>query len=200
MPTSSNLEVVKPLQIPWIYRLWNCYLEPLSCVFAIVIPIIDRAGFLSVFIPSTAFRADFGLDSNSAIASNNIDNPIVSLLLYETFCLYAVFIVMEVGLMRWASTTTMLNAVPEARMVIARWIMLANLASDIFYLTANWMVYSSDTAARFDGITLFFSPWLWGRNEWINLGMTWMPLVQRVCFLAGIGLDDNITPTKVRSE
>ena len=114
MPPSVDLEVIKPLRLPWFYRLWNCYLEPLSCVLAIVFSSIDRAGFLSVFTPSTAFRADFGLDSNSAIASNNINNPIVSLLLYETYCLYAVFIVIEFGLMRWASTTTMLNAVPRS--------------------------------------------------------------------------------------
>jgi len=35
---------------------------------------------------------------------------------------------------------------------------------------------------------LFWNPLLWGKNEWMCVGPTWVALVQRVCFLMGVGV------------
>lgn len=69
--------------------------------------------------------------------------------------------------------------------------MLAGFVSDVFYLGASWRLYHMVGAER-----LFWLPWLWGKNEWTTLAASWVPFLQRIAFLAGIGIKESRVTNK----
>lgn len=61
-------------------------------------------------------------------------------------------------------------------------VQLGVFVSDNFYIGASWKMYNICGSDE-----LFWKPWLWCTREWMNLGMTWLPLFLRIAFLTGLG-------------
>ena len=169
--------------MPLPYIIWNQYLEPLASLGGIVFGLYDPVGFLTTFTPSIISPSAFGL-SNSGQPLPAISQ----LLLTQTFSLYATFIVIEFCLLRWATYTPLLNNLPEVRMRIWKGVIWTSFASDLFYLYASWVMYTSPEAGPM-GMELFMKPWLWEKNEWTVLAASWVPFLFRISFLAGVGLN-----------
>ena len=198
-PDSPSSETTTTLSyhIPQIYILWTRYLEPLSALGAIIAALLSPAQFVSVFLPSTVPPSTFGVHPEPSIFSSASTplTPLAHLLLFQTLSLYALFVVIEFALLHWTFTTSTLNAVPQARYRIFALVQWANFASDIFYVAANVWTYGSADAGP-AAWRLFCDPRLWKRNEWLNLGGTWIPLLLRVGFLAGLGVRAPKTKTE----
>ncbi|KAF8436412.1 hypothetical protein BGX38DRAFT_1333041 [Terfezia claveryi] len=162
--------------IPLPYLIWNHYLEPLSALCGIFITLYSPHCFLQFFTPTTSLGSQLTLSTEPL-------PPLEQLLLTQTLSLYALFVVLEGVLLNWVFTTPKLHSLPEVRMQIFTLVMWACLASDGFYMMSLWGMWRGQGAEE-----LFWSPWLWGRNEWLTLGASWVPFVQRVCFLMGVGV------------
>lgn len=160
-------------RLPWPYVIWNFYAEPISAFGALCLALCDPLRLLAIFTPT------YTPNDNCPVPTTL--SPHASLLLYQTCSLYALFVVLESGLSRWTVNTSKIDR--PTKMQILRLLQLGVLSSDVFYIGASWKLYSMCGADE-----LFWKPWLWYTREWMNLGMTWLPLFQRVAFLMGVGL------------
>ncbi|KAF8419029.1 hypothetical protein EV426DRAFT_303367 [Tirmania nivea] len=161
--------------IPIPYLIWNLYLEPLSALGGILAALYSPNSFLLLFTPTNSNNLELQLTGPLP--------PLEQLLLTQTLSLYALFVVLEAVLLHWVFYTPKLRSHAGIRVQIFTLVMWACLASDGFYMLSLWNMWRGQGAER-----LFWSPWLWGKNEWLTLAMTWVPLVQRVCFLMGVGV------------
>ena len=61
-----------------------------------------------------------------------------------------------------------------------RLVLSAHLLSDVAY---SYAVYQDMGTAR------FLSPWVWSKVDWLTLGTTIPPMVLKIAFLLGVGVD-----------
>ena len=174
--------------IPFEYRLWTLYIEPLSALGGTILGLTDPIGLSRVFIPSTISPSSpspslFPELAYSATTSSPSLPPLTQTYLTQSLSLYTLFVILEGVLLRWATYTPLLSSSPEARMQIWTIIMVGMVGSDAFYLLSSWQMYTTVGA-----VDVFWLPWRWGSNEWMNLSLSWVALFHRVAFLAGFGL------------
>lgn len=177
--------------IPLEYRIWTLWVEPLSTVGGIILGLADPIGLSRVFIPSTVSSSSPSpaLFPELAYSTTTFPPslpPLTQTYLTQSLSLYTLFVVLEGVLLRWATYSPLLSSSPEARMRIWTIVMVGMLGSDFFYLLSSWRMYTTIGAME-----VFWMPWKWGTNEWLNLIASWLALFHRVAFLAGVGLGGN---------
>ena len=156
-------------RIPLTYRLFFLWVEPLCAVNGAIMSEFAPLHYLKTLTPARLPQPP----------SYSGPTPIETMLLRQAASLILVFAVMEGVLLR---------AVGEQRRDLWRLVLGGMLLSDL-----GWLYAAHGVAGAAGGLESnrfwVWNFWMWNRKEeWGNLGMTWLPFFMRVAFLVGIGM------------
>lgn len=148
--------------IPFLYRLFFLYLEPLFAINGARLAIFHGSQYLKIIAPPNYPHPPS-------------PTPNESLLLVQIASLYMLFAFAEGVLLRHVGQT---------RRDIWRLVMMSFVLSDVGHLYALYRV-----AVDVEATDVFWDPRLWTRwEEWGNLGLTWFGFFLRAAFLSGVAM------------
>lgn len=160
-PAPSPTKSTKP--IPFLYRLYFLYLEPLFAINGVRLAAFQGSYYLRIISPPNYPHPATG------------PTPDETALLIQIASLYLLFAFNE-GII--------LRHVGQERQDIWRLIAIGCMLSDVGHLWALWKLAVSVKATD-----IFLDPRLWSRwEEWGNLGVTWFGLILRSAFMLRVGL------------
>lgn len=147
--------------IPWPYRAFMLWFEPLSALNGAYLAAFKTGDFLRIISPP-------------AYPHPATPPPTETLALTQLASLYVLFAFNEGVILRY---------VGQGRRDIWRLVVIGCFFGDVGHMYALWRI-AVDTGAT----NIFLDPRLWTRwEEWGNLGLTWVGLILRLCFLLGVG-------------
>ncbi|KAJ9293761.1 hypothetical protein DTO271G3_7388 [Paecilomyces variotii] len=160
-PSTGNLIIPKK-PIPFLYRLFFLYLEPLFAINGARLAIFHGSQYLKIIAPPNYPHPP-------------TPTPNESLLLVQIASLYMLFAFAEGVLLRHVGQT---------RRDIWRLVMMSFVLSDVGHLYGLYRV-----AVDVEATDVFWDPRLWTRwEEWGNLGLTWFGFFLRAAFLSGVAM------------
>jgi len=169
MATSQTDSSNPARRIPLPYRLFFLYFEPFCALNGALLSEFSPLPYIQTLTPPNVPQP----------SSYSGPTPVETMLLRQAASLMLVFGFVEAFVLRAAG---------EQRRDIWRLVLGAMLMSDIGWLYAAHGVASmagGNETTRF----WVWNAWMWNRREdWANLGMTWLPFFMRSAFMLGIGL------------
>ncbi|KAL1866273.1 hypothetical protein Plec18167_009113 [Paecilomyces lecythidis] len=159
---NNSKGTLEPKPIPFLYRLFFLYLEPLFAINGARLAVFHGSHYLKIIAPPNYPHPE-------------TPTPNEGLLLAQIASLYLLFAFAEGVLLRH---------VGQARRDIWRIIMMSFVLSDVGHLYGLYRV-----AVDVKATDVFWNPTLWTRwEEWGNLGLTWFGFFLRTAFLSGVAM------------
>lgn len=156
-------------RIPLAYRIFFLWFEPLCAINGAIMSERTPLTYLKTLTPATLPQPE----------SYSGPTPIEMMLLRQAASFMLVFAFMQGVLLR---------VVGERRRDLWKLVLGGMLLSDLGWLYAAYEVAAAaggDETRRF----WVWNVWMWSRKEdWGNLGMTWLPFFVRLAFLVGVGM------------
>ena len=169
------------LRVPWIYRLFFLYIEPVSALVG---------AFYAAGLPAT-YLALLSTTGSSSTVQTTPDTPTL-ISLYQLSNLYLLFALNEHLVLSSSSSMT-----------TWRRLLFCLLVADFGHL-ATMFPLAAETAVK-EGLTagllrVYGHFWEWNAMDWGSIGFVYCGALMRTSFLLGIGLGHTSQQVSIRKD